>query len=125
MNTPAVLAGHFKTIAFVAVPVKDIARARSFYEGTLGLKVTANWENQWIEYDIGESTIAVTAMFPGREPGARGAMIALEVANFDALLAGLRDKQVPFTTEPFDTPVCRGATITDPDGNEILLHARK
>jgi catechol 2,3-dioxygenase-like lactoylglutathione lyase family enzyme len=32
---------HYKEIAFVAYPVTDIARARKFYEGILGLKPNA------------------------------------------------------------------------------------
>src|SRR4051812_1242151 len=31
---------RIKTIAFVGIPVTDIERARDFYEGVLGLKIT-------------------------------------------------------------------------------------
>jgi catechol 2,3-dioxygenase-like lactoylglutathione lyase family enzyme len=34
----------YKEIAFVAYPVTDIARARKFYEGVLGLKPNAQLE---------------------------------------------------------------------------------
>jgi predicted enzyme related to lactoylglutathione lyase len=115
----------FTNIAFVVIPVKEVRRAREFFEGSLGLKVTSNWQDEWIEYDIGAGTIAVTAGYPGREAGVRGALVAIEVARFDELLANLRAGGLPIVGEPFDTPVCRGVTIRDPDGNEFLLHAKK
>ena len=48
-------------IAFSSYPVTDITKARAFYEGVLGLKVTMenNMGNggHWIEYDIGATTL--------------------------------------------------------------------
>ena len=39
-----------KGIGFVAVPVTDVKRARSFYEGVLGLKVSDEMMGgKWIE----------------------------------------------------------------------------
>ena len=43
-------------IAFAFYPVTDLARARAFYEGLLGLKVGttfAEGEKIWIEYEVG------------------------------------------------------------------------
>lgn len=53
---------RYKDIAFVAYPVIDIARARSFYEGVLGLKPNAPVKSEtqpWIEYDIGSGTLGI------------------------------------------------------------------
>ncbi len=115
----------FKNVAFVIYPVKDAKAARSFYEGTLGLAVTANWDDQWVEYDIGDSTLAITPADATHAAGTHGATIGLEVVDFDAALAHLKTKAVPVFKGPFDSPFCRGCIIRDPDENEIILHARK
>jgi predicted enzyme related to lactoylglutathione lyase len=49
----------------------------------------------------------------------------LEVADFDAAIAHLKAAGVKFKMEPFPTPVCRMAMISDPDGNTICIHQRK
>ena len=115
----------FKDVAFVVYPVKDVKLARAFYEGPLGLQVTANWQDQWVEYDIGAGTLAIVAADETHKPGAHGPSVGLEVTDFDRVLAHLKQHAVPVKTGPFDSPVCRGCIITDPDGNELLLHAKK
>jgi len=122
MSPPAPL---FKDVAFVIYPVKDVKTARRFYEEILGLKVTANWDDQWVEYDIGQGTLAITAGDATHTAGTHGATIGLEVVDLDAVLACLQTRAVPIFKGPFDSPVCRGGIIRDPDGNEIILHARK
>ena len=41
------------------IPVKDLARAQKFYEGTLGLKETGREGGEVIAYKSGQSTILV------------------------------------------------------------------
>jgi catechol-2,3-dioxygenase len=115
----------FSEIGFVMYPVKDVAASRRFYEEILNLKVTANWEDKWIEYDIGPGTLAIVTADEDRQAGRHGPCAGLETYDLDALLAHLKEKNVPLKGEPFDTPVCRGCIIRDPDGNELLLHQRK
>jgi len=114
-------------IAFSCYPVTDMARARAFYEGVLGLKATyAVGEPggmQWTEYDIGNGTLSI-GQAPGWNPTADGCSVALEVEDFDAAIAHLRSAGVPFKMEPFPTPVCRMAFILDPDGNALCIHKR-
>ena len=117
--------GQIKAIAFITYPVTDMPRSRAFYEAFLGLQVTANWDDAWVEYDIGDSTLAITNTFPHLKPGASGCVMALEVADFDEVLASLKSSGTELFTGPFDTPACRGCSIKDPDGNEVILHARK
>lgn len=112
-------------VAFVFYPVSDMVRARSFYEQTLGLKAEMNYENLWVEYDIHGTTLAISTMLQGHQPGAKGAGVALEVGDFDAAIAALRSKGAKFLLEPMDTPVCRMAAIADPDDNGIILHKRR
>jgi predicted enzyme related to lactoylglutathione lyase len=113
--------------AFVCYPVTDLARAREFYEKVLGLKPGINFVDQgkgWIEYDLGPHTLAITNMADDWKPSPQGAAVALEVADFDAAIAELKAKNVKFTIEPMDTPVCRMAIICDPDDSKICIHQR-
>ena len=118
---------RYKEIAFVAYPVTDIVRARKFYEGVLNLKANepVKSENpQWIEYDIGPGTLGIGSS-PQWLPSEDGASAALEVEDFDAAIAVLREHKVPIIVGPMDLPTCRMATVRDPDGNKLTLHQRK
>ncbi len=114
-------------IAFTGTPVTDMKEARVFYEGILGLAPTHVFEfegKSWIEYDIGpgKSTLAITDGSPEWKPSAGGTAIAFEIPDFDAAIAHLKANNVAFLGEPFETPVCRMALISDPAGNTITLH---
>lgn len=116
-------------IAFSCYPVTDMARARKFYEGVLGLTATMAHGDagglQWTEYDIANGTLALGAGVPGWKSTAEGCSVALEVEDFDAAIAHLKANDVKFHMEPFPTPVCQMAYICDPDGNAICIHQRK
>jgi predicted enzyme related to lactoylglutathione lyase len=116
-------------IAFSCYPVTDMARARKFYEGVLGLKPTMAFGEpgamQWTEYDLASSTLSFGCGAPDWTPCADGCSVALEVEDFDAAIAHLRMSKVKFRMEPIPTPVCRMAMISDPDGNTICIHKRK
>jgi len=114
-------------VAFFCYPVTDIARSRAFYEGVLQLKPTQITEKPgmtWIEYDIGATTLCI-GIAPGWTPSTEGGNVALEVDDFEKAVAALKAKNVPFTMEPLETPVCHMAIISDPDGSRLLLHKRK
>lgn len=114
-------------IAFTGYPVTDMARARAFYEGVLGLKTGDTFEHEgrhWIEYDIGAGTLAVTNMSDAWQPAAQGPSAALEVEDFDVAVAVLRAAGAKFALEPTASPVCRLAVVQDPDGNSIAIHKR-
>ena len=47
-------------VAFVAIAVSDVEKARKFYQETLELKPgTTAMGGAWVEYDLGETTIGV------------------------------------------------------------------
>jgi predicted enzyme related to lactoylglutathione lyase len=115
----------FQDVAFVIYPVRDISTARNFYQGVLGLTETANWDNQWVEYDIGHGTLAITLADEKHRPGVHGPSVALELSDWPGTLEHLKTAGVPLVNGPFDTPVCQGCIIADPDGNELMLHKKK
>lgn len=112
------------SIAFTAYPVSNMERARSFYEHVLGLHMSYNYRDVWVEYDVDTSTFAITTTGMGHSPGAKGAVVAFEVSDLDAFVHKMKERAVSFVTETFETPVCRMAVIEDQDGNRITIHKR-
>ena len=112
-----------KRIAFTVYPVREVARARRFYEDDLGLAVSANFMERWVEYEIAGGVFAITDMSEGTRPAAdAGGAIAFEVDDVDALTERLRAKGVKVLVEPFSTPVCRMGVVADSEGNALILH---
>ena len=114
-----------KHIAFTLYPVKDVARARRFYEEILKLQVTHNFKNSWIEYHLDNGCFAISDMTPVAPSARAGGSIAFEVDDLDAMVKSLREQNVVVKVEPFATPVCRMAVVLDPEGNALTLHAKK
>lgn len=113
-------------LAFVGIPVTDMKRAREFYEGVLGLKVAEEMMGgRWVEYSLNNNTLAIASVGPDWLPSDQGTGTALEVENFDEAIRYLKDRQVPFSTEPYESPCCWMAIINDPDGNNIVIHKLK
>ena len=113
-------------IAFVGIPVTDIRRARKFYEEVLGLAVSEEMMGgKWIEYAIGDNTLAIANVGPEWKPSDQGTGAALEVENFEQAINKLRTAGVGFAAEPFETPCCHMAVIQDPDGNKLVIHKLK
>jgi len=116
-----------QSIAFTSYPVTDLARARAFYEEVIGLKYETGFERDgmgFAEYEIAGGYFSILNGVPNWKPSDHGPAIAFEVADFDAAIAMLREKNVPFAMEPFPTPVCRMALILDPDGNQLIIYKR-
>lgn len=117
-------------IAFAVYHVTDVARARRFYEESLGLKTCMEMEfapgKWWVEYDAGgPSALAITnyespAMNATPSPG-----IAIEVTNLAEALALVRAAGVTVTWGPNEFPVCHSFAVKDPDGNDLYFHQRK
>lgn len=115
-----------KQIGFVAIPVADMERARKFYEGLLGLKETRNFmDGKWVEYDVGQGTLALVPSSDEWKASEHGIGVALEMENFEEAIAELQAAGVKFFWEPFESPVCHMALIQDPDGNKIGIHKLK
>ena len=115
-----------KEIGFVAIPVTDIKRARSFYEKILGLRPSDEMMGgKWIEYAVGDDTLAIANMSETWTPSDQGTGAALEVENFEEAIKNLKDAGVKFTAEPSETPCCHIAVVQDPDGNKLMIHKLK
>jgi len=113
-------------VDFVRIPVTDIEKAKRFYGEVLGLEQKLNSPgDDWIEFETGNVTLAVMTPhthgyeFAPLPPGT----IALRVADVAAAKAKLEAVGVQ-VNEMWDSGVCYGAGLRDPDGNSILLHRR-
>jgi catechol 2,3-dioxygenase-like lactoylglutathione lyase family enzyme len=106
-----------------------MARARAFYEGTLGLPVAQDFEGS-VVYACGDGSRLF--VYPSEFAGTNKATAAgWEVADIAAAMAELRDAGVTF--EEYDMPglttvdgvatfgPSKSAWFTDPEGNILAL----
>jgi predicted enzyme related to lactoylglutathione lyase len=114
-------------VAFTMYPVKDMPRARAFYEEILGLGPSRNGATSpWVEFDLpGGGCLAITTVTPNEPSASAGGTIAFEVEDLPALIADLKAKGVAFAAEGIESPVCRMAVCLDSEGNAIILHKLK
>ncbi len=115
-----------KKIGFVAIPVTDIPRARKFYEEVLGLRVSDEMmSGKWIEYAVGDDSLAIANVGEHWTPSDQGTGAAFEVEDFAEAIKLLKDQRARFAAEPFETPCCHMAVVQDPDGNKLIIHKLK
>ena len=100
-------------IAFACYAVTDLARARAFYEGVLGLTSSATTSPQWVEYEIGAHTLSIGSA-PGWNPSPDGCTVALEVEDFAAAVATLKQAGTKFRAEPFPRQSAAGRGSSPP-----------
>jgi len=112
------------------LPVKDMARARAFYEGCLGLRAGNLKPDGKFEYVVGGSTLA---LFPKAEgTRAEHTAISFRVTDIAQSIAELERAGVVF--EDYDLPgfktvdhVCvlgseKAAWFKDTEGNYLCIH---
>jgi catechol 2,3-dioxygenase-like lactoylglutathione lyase family enzyme len=120
--------GNKEAVATIAV--KDLAAARKFYEGTLGLKVLDAQGSEAVTYQSGTSKVII---YRSQFAGSNQATTAnwLVGSDIEAIVRGLADRGVRF--EHYDLPgltrqgdlhvvgTFKTAWFKDPDGNIICL----
>jgi predicted enzyme related to lactoylglutathione lyase len=114
-------------VDFIGVPVRDLARADEFYGKTLGLQRNENSSERWVEYELGNVTLALVspeAMGPDFQPRPNQMPIALRVENVEETRQNLEKAGVEFSHATVDSGVCHIANFHDPDGNALQLHRR-
>ena len=111
-------------VDFVSFLTQDIARAREFYTGVLGLEVETESESD-MELRAGQVTLDLFDPSSIGQPFAPSpAGLALRVADVEAARAELEAKGVVFDGKTIRTGVCLQAWFKDPDGNALMLHRR-
>jgi catechol 2,3-dioxygenase-like lactoylglutathione lyase family enzyme len=112
------------------IAVKDLAVARKFYEGTLGLKVEDDKGTEAHTYRSGGTRLIVyRSQFAGTNKAT--ALNFIVGAQIDKIVKGLRDRGVAF--EHYDMPgmqwegdlmvagPMKAAWFKDPDGNILCV----
>jgi predicted enzyme related to lactoylglutathione lyase len=110
-------------VDYIAVPTRDIERAKRFYGATLGLPHEKDTP-VGAEYRAGQVAVGIVKSDEvGTEFAPNPAGFALRVPDVDAARETLTQAGVELT-DVFDTGVCRLAFFSDPDGNRLVLHRR-
>ena len=115
--------------AIATIAVKDIARARKFYEDILGLKRLESPQTEVLNYKVGKSKILVyKSMFAGTN---KATAATWELDDVEGTTRTLKEKGVNFEhynlpgmTLKGDVHVAGGmkaAWFKDPDGNILAL----
>lgn len=116
--------------AMATIAVRDLAKARAFYEGKLGLKVANTEGSEAVAYSSGSSQVLV---YVSQYAGTNKATAATWVAGDDVekVVEALKAKglsfehyDMPGTTRKGDVHVAgdvRVAWFKDPDGNILAI----
>ena len=114
-------------VDFVFYNVTDMDKAVAFYRDVLGLKVIGEPGKMWTEFDTGN--LALVIGIYGGEPIPKGkkanVSVGLAVDDVKSALQHLKSKGVPINMDLQSFDPCFMASISDPDGNEIVIHQRK
>ena len=113
---------------FIALQVRDLARAAAFYETELGLRRTPVAPPGAVVFDTKPAAFAVREPLPGVDldavrphPGT-GVALWLHADDAQALHDQLVAHDVPILQAPFNSPFGRTFTFSDPDGYAITIH---
>lgn len=112
-------------IDFVALQVRDLAKAAEFYEKRLGLKRDPAGPPHAIVFATQPIPFAVREPLPGVElPQRPGTGVALWLKADDAqrLHDELKAADVPIVAPPVDGPFGRTFSFADPEGYVITIH---
>lgn len=113
---------------FIALQVRDLQRAASFYETHLGLRPLPTSPPGAVVFATAPTSFAVRETLPGVDldaasprPGI-GVALWLHADDAQALHDALAAAGVPIPVAPVDSPFGRTFTFTDPDGYAITIH---
>jgi predicted enzyme related to lactoylglutathione lyase len=112
-------------VDFVALQVRDLEAAASFYEQRLGLKRAPAGPPHAVVFDTAPIPFAVREPLPGvRLPERPGAGVALWLKADDAqrLHDELAGAGVPIMSAPVDGPFGRTFSFADPEGYVVTVH---
>jgi catechol 2,3-dioxygenase-like lactoylglutathione lyase family enzyme len=111
----------------VAVSVTDLARARGFYSGVLGLRElprpTFDVDGVWYQLSDGQLHLIVyppTRTLRGtHEIDLCDGHVALRVTSYDETIAHLQAHGIPFLERAANPTTWQQLYVTDPDGNIV------
>jgi catechol 2,3-dioxygenase-like lactoylglutathione lyase family enzyme len=104
---------------------KDMDASVRFYRDVLGLNLTAQYGEDWAEFDSGGTTVALHGTREGHAPPTDGATVVFEVDDLEGTMNALRGRDVGFEGEVNEVPgYGRFVSFRDPDGNLLQIFER-
>jgi len=104
--------------------VKDMKRARTFYDGLLGIEPSTVHAEYWAEYELPDgATFAL-----GNNPSADwrpGSGILLGIEGLDEGMQRVKDLGGTVTDVEMNGESCKAHECIDTEGNYLYLHERK
>jgi predicted enzyme related to lactoylglutathione lyase len=112
-------------VDYIRIPATDIDASKRFYGEVLGLPPGPTDAGDWVEFQAGDVTLAVMTPETHEYEFAPlpSSTVALHVPDVAAAKTQLESAGVA-VGDMWDNGICRGAGVTDPAGNRILLHHR-
>ena len=112
-----------RDLAYLLVPVSDLARSVSFYQDVLGLSLV------WLERQQGHAAVDASGVLlvlsTHEPPGHGGPVIAFDIEDIEFVSTALREKGVHFPNGIDEHGGRRTARFADPDGNALELNQTK
>jgi catechol 2,3-dioxygenase-like lactoylglutathione lyase family enzyme len=114
-------------VRLLTIPVSDQDAAKAFYTDKLGFEVVSDQSMgpvRWLQLTPkgAQTNVVLANHVPDVAPGSMHGLL-LETSDLDADCAELRRAGVEIDG-PQDLPWGRQATLTDPDGNGLVLAER-
>jgi predicted enzyme related to lactoylglutathione lyase len=101
---------------------KDLSAGIAFYRDVLGLDLRLREGDDWAEFDVGGTTIALHGTREGHAPPTEGATVVFEVRDLEAAIRAMHDRGLALEGEVFDVPgTGRFVSLRDPDGNLLQM----
>lgn len=120
-----------RAIDYTIIFTRDMVAMRHFYEDVLGFPLVRELSPKWIEYQIGNNTLALakpsrTAADAPTPNGSAALQLAFKVTapEVDQCADELLEKGVELLSPPTDQPFGhRTLFFRDPDGNLLEVYA--
>lgn len=120
-----------RAINYTVIITRDMAAMRQFYENVLGFVLDRALSENWLEYCVGDTVLALclpgfTASDVPVPDGTAALQLAFRVpvVAVDACAQELRDKGIAILSPPTDRDFGhRTLFFRDPDGNLIEIYA--
>ena len=101
---------------------KDMNAGVAFYRDVLGLNVRTRAGDDWAEFDVGGTTVALHGGYEGHAPPTDGATVVFECDDLDQTMRALSERGVTFDGEVNEVPgYGRFVSFRDPSGNLLQV----